>query len=310
MADNINLYELAEDFIKSKCTIEKNKSFTLNYHPNNLSEAKFPYLYDETNYIFCLIKKNEALTKDSNKDIKIQIKDSTLKLVIYKDDANLKVVKFLLLLIVKDYIIIEKEEVNKFEEEKIIDINNDEDVVNRLKLFLFDYIKENKNKIKENYLDKFLLDDTKDNIKVYNSKDNAGLTLDVINVIKKFQSNIQINIEYSMNDILDELNPKYRESLMGKYFDEMPEEIVNLLKKYKNVKFNNEMYENYMKNKGTEVKEGGNEGAKQENLEENIEENVEENIDKEGTPKKKEKKEKKNKNDNLSSDKKQLFKIK
>ena len=44
-----------------------------------------------------------------------------------------------------------------------------------------------------------------------------------------------------MNDILDELNPKFRENLMDKYLDEIPEEIADLPKKYKNVKFNNEM---------------------------------------------------------------------
>lgn len=305
MADNINLYELTKDFIKSRCTSEKNKSFKINYHPNNLTEEKFPYLFDETNYIFCLIKTNDSLAKDKDKDKILQIKDSSFKLAIYKDDTNLKVIKFLLLLIVNDYTIVE-EEANKFEEEKIIDINNEEDINEDLKLFLFNYIKENKSKIKENSFDKILLENSKDNIKIYNDKENSGEILDEIKKIKKFESNVQINTGYNMNDILDELNPKFRENLMDKYLDEMPEEIADLSKKYKNVKFCNEMYEKYMKSKEMEVKEGGDEDEKKEN----IEENEEENKDLEGTPKKKEKKEKKNNNDNLSSDKKQIFKIK
>ena len=310
MADNINLYELTQDFIKSKCTSEKNKSFIINYHPNNPSEEKFPYLYDETNYIFCLIKKNDSLTKNTDKDIKLQIKDSSIKVIIYKDDTNLKIIKYLLVLIVNDYIIIEKEEANKFEEEKIIDINNEEDIIDTLKLFLFDYIKENRNKIKQISIDKFILNDSKDNIMIYNDKKKLELTLDDIKKIKKCESNVQINIEYNMNDILDELNPKYRENLMDKYFDEMPEEIANLIKKYKNVKFNNEMYEKYIKSKENNNVEGDNEDEKKEN-EGKEKENIEENKDEgENTPKKKDKKDKKNKNDNLSSDKKQLFKIK
>ena len=305
MADNINLYDLIKDFIKSRCTNEKNKSFKINYHQNNQSEEKFSYLFDETNYIFCLIKTKDSLIKDKYKDMKLQIKDSSFKLAIYKDDTNLKVIKFLLLLIVNDYTVVE-EEVNKFEEEKIMDINNEEDIIDDLKLFLFNYIKENKNKIKENSFDKILLDNSKDNIKIYNDKENSGDISDQIKKIKKFESNVQINTGYCMNDILDELNPKFRENLMDKYLDEMPEEIAELAKKYKNVKFNNEMYEKYMKIKDIEVKEGEEEDDKKEN----IEENEEENKDLEGTPQKKEKKEKKNSNDNLSSDKKQLFKIK
>ena len=303
MADNINLYELTEDFIKSKFTSEKNKSFKINYHPNNESEEKFSYLYDETNFIFCLMKKKESLTKD--KDIKLEIKDSSFKLVIYKDGTNLKVIKCLLLLIVNDYLIIE-EEANKFDVEKIIDINNEEDFIDKLKLFLFNIIQENKNKIKENSFDKLLLENSKDNIKVYNEKENSESIVDEIKKIKKFESNVKINVEYSMNDILDELNPKFRENLIYKYFDEMPEEIADLTKKYKNVKFNNEMFEKYIKNKELKVKERENEEGKKEN----IEENGKENNDKESTPKKKDKKDTKNKNDNLSSDKKQLFKIK
>ena len=48
--------------------------------------------------------------------------------------------------------------------------------------------------MKENSFDKILLENSKDSIKIYN--------------IKKFESNVQINTEYNMNDILDKLNPK------------------------------------------------------------------------------------------------------
>ena len=82
MADNINLYELTKDFIKSRCTSEKNNSFKINYHQNNQTEEKFPYLFDKTNYVFCLIKTNDSLTKDKYKDMIFQIKDSSFKLVI------------------------------------------------------------------------------------------------------------------------------------------------------------------------------------------------------------------------------------
>ena len=63
-----------------------------------------------------------------------------------------------------------------------------------------------------------------------------------------------------MDEILDELYPEFKEELIEKYIDEMPDEIVNLQKKYKKINFTNENYKKYMndfnnKEKGKEMKE-------------------------------------------------------
>ena len=318
MADIINLYESIEDFIKSRCTKENNKPFKINYHPNNSSANtnNLPLLYDDDNYIVCIIKNNEELNK-KEKDLLLLIKESSFQLVIYKKDDDLKTIKCLLLLIINDYIINDKEEASKFEEEKIGDINNEEELLDSLKIFLFDYIKESK-KTKDIDLNKILLMNSPYNIRFYNKEKNDKDFFDFMKKIKILESNIQIKIDYSINDVLDELNPKYRENLMDKYFDEMPEEIANLAKKYKNVSFNNEMYNSYLsyknKPKDEDQKEKDNENKEKDKKEEKEEkekdnENNEENKEI-GSPKKKEKKEKKKKDDNFSSDKKQLFKIK
>ena len=130
------------------------------------------------------------------------------------------------------------------------------------------------------------------------------------------ESNIQINNKYNINFILDELNPKFKQSLMDKYLDEMPEEIVNLMKKYKKVTFNNEMYMNYLNYKNNQVNDKKSEN-KEKDQKENENQNQKDNDNEDNkdmmSPVKKEKKEKKKKdekNGNLSSDKKQLFKIK
>ncbi len=62
----------------------------------------------------------------------------------------------------------------------------------------------------------------------------------------------------NINDVLNELNPDYKNELIGRYLDEMPEEIVGLMKKYRNIKFTKNMYLEYTKNIGAE-QEGGNE---------------------------------------------------
>ena len=224
---------------------------------------------------------------NNQKDIQLLIKDSSFELVIFKNDKDLETIKCLLLLIVNDYTINDKEEAEKFDEEKIVDINSDENILDILKIFLFDYIKENKT---NKTLDEILLGESKDNIRFFNNEENKIF----INEIKKinFEIKIEINNKNSMNDILDELNPSFKEELMGKLLDEMPEELVDLMKKYKNVNFTNEMYLNYLdyKNKPKEEKENKeeNEGINSPKKKENNDEN----------------------NINSSSAKKQLFKIK
>ena len=53
-----------------------------------------------------------------------------------------------------------------------------------------------------------------------------------------------------INEVLDELNPDYKNELIYRYLDEMPEEIVALMKKYKNINFTKSMYMEYLdKNK-------------------------------------------------------------
>ena len=52
-----------------------------------------------------------------------------------------------------------------------------------------------------------------------------------------------------INEVLDELNPDYKNELIYRYLDEMPEEIVNLMKKYKNINFTKNMYREYIEKK-------------------------------------------------------------
>ena len=53
-----------------------------------------------------------------------------------------------------------------------------------------------------------------------------------------------------INEVLDELNPDYKNELIYRYLDEMPEEIVALMKKYRNINFTKSMYMEYLdKNK-------------------------------------------------------------
>ena len=298
------LYDIIGDFIQSKCIYKKNNSFKINYHKNNSAQESLPFIYDDTNYIQCLIKPKDDL-KNNDKDLKLIINDSSFELILYKNDNDLKTIKCILLLIINDYTVNDTEEANKFDEENIIDINNEEDLLEKTKLFLYNYIKQNKNK--EKTLDKILLGDSTNNIRFFNNKDNKNFEED-IKKIKLCESNIQMKNFYDINNILDLLNPKLKQDLVNKFLDEMPEEIANLTKKYKNIKFNNEMYLNYVDYKN-KIKEEENKEKSKDKENNNENENNEENKNT-NTPRKKDKKEKKNKDDKNESDKKQLFQIK
>jgi hypothetical protein len=251
MADNMVLFGTIKDFIKNKCQYKKNNPFHINCHKNNSSQDNLPLLYDDKNYIQCFIKPKEDLKSNEN-DIKLLVNDSSFELLFYKNDNDLKTIKCLIILIVNDYSVVDKEEVKAFNEEKIIDINNEEDLVDKIKLFLYKYINENKNS--EISLDKILLGDSINNIRFFCCKDNKNFE-EEIKKIKLCESNIQIKNFFNINNILDMLNYKFKEDLVDKYLDEMPEELANLTKKYKNINFNNEMYLNYLNHKNEDKEE-------------------------------------------------------
>ena len=140
--------------------------------------------------------------------------------------------------------------------------------------------------------------DSTNNINFFSHKENSKLFSDEeIKKIKMYESKIEINNKEKLDYILNILNPSVKEELMNKLLDEMPEELVNLMKKYKNVNFTNEMYLNYIdyKNKPKDTNEVNNLEKQEENQVIN-------------SPQKKEGTSDVNIND--SSNKKQLFKIK
>ena len=253
MAESIKLLKTVEQFISNKCLQkkEKNSSFEINYHSNGANNL--PILYDNTHNIPCLItnkKELEELNK-INKDCHLLIKDSKLELVFYKSDSESKFIKCCIIFIINEFSIIKnlKEEENTsliFDKENNIDINYDDKIVKRLKKFLYDYIKKNKSKT----LGKIFLENEINNINIFSNDNNK---IEGFECIKNLDYEIKMKEGKNLDEILDELYPEFKEELISKYIDEMPDEIVNLQKKYKKINFNNEIYKKYkdeMKNKG------------------------------------------------------------
>jgi len=260
MAENIKLLKHIDQFASNKFSHkkEKNISFEINYH--SLGENNLPILYDNTHSIPCLITKKsqyEELTKNKN-DSHLLIKDSKLELIFYKDDKELNIIKCSIIFVINDFSVVnnKKEEENSinFDMEKISDINKENRVTKKLKKFLYDYIKKNSNKSDKNFsLNKLFLDNANNNIKIFNNDNNVNI--DEINNIKNLDSEIKMKEGKNLDVILDELYPEFKEELIGKYIDEMPDEIVNLQKKYKKINFTNEIYKKYIKDLDNKEKE-------------------------------------------------------
>ena len=234
-------------------------------------------------------KEKESILKEAqnSKEIKINIIDSSFEFVLYKNNSNPSVIKCLLLLIINDIEKAEQDtnEEKKEKKEKMSDINSEYKLLENLKKFIFNYIKKNKkNKgnSSNNILENILLNGAKNGIRFFNHEKN-GINYEdenikkIIEIIKSISSKLEIKQKKNeteknnktndigegkqvnkngkkehdkdINEVLDELNPDFKNELIYRYLDEMPEEIVNLMKKYRNINFTKNMYMEYIDNK-------------------------------------------------------------
>ena len=289
MSDKFKLYKNIENFIDNDCLYQKNESFNINFFWKNENADALPQVNDGSNYIQCIInipKEKESIIKEAqnSKEIKINIIDSSFEFVLYKNNSNPSVIKCLLLLIIND---IERTEqdTNEEKKEKMSDINSEYKLLENLKKFIFNYIKKNKkNKgnSSNNILENILLNEAKNGIRFFNHEKN-GINYEdenikkIIEIIKSISSKLEIKQKKNeteknnktndigegkqvnkngkkehdkdINEVLDELNPDFKNELIYRYLDEMPEEIVNLMKKYRNINFTKNMYMEYIDNK-------------------------------------------------------------
>ena len=311
MSEIFNLYKSVESFIDNNCVYKKNDPFIINYSTENENSGGLPTINDKSKYIQCVInipKEKQDLLKDA-KDTKINILDSSFEFVLYKNNTTPSLIKCLLLLIINDIEKVDTQETagteNKNKKE-LNNINHDHNLLENLSRFIYNYIKKNKkkNKSSDNVIETILLKDAKDGIRFFNFRDNGinyenENTKKIIEIIKSIPSKLEIKKrtsehkkpkevkdvkdekeetkkenENDINEVLDELNPDYKNELIDRYLDEMPEEIVNLMKRYKNINFTKNMYNEYIdKAKNTENGEqieNNNENVRQENVEEAV----------------------------------------
>ncbi len=289
MSDKFKLYKNIESFIDNNCVYKKNDPFLITFSKEKENSDELPTVQDSSNFIQCIMnipkEKEDLLKEEKNSNgIKINVVDSSFEFILYKNNTTPSVIECLLLLIINDIEKVETPEAETKNEKKASNINLEYKLLEKLKKFIFNYIKKNKkNKKSEgssNVLEDILLGGAKNGIRFFNNDKNRidyekENIKKIIEIIKSIPSKLEIKQKKSLNEkseskkieeteegkevnkkrkkdndndineVLDELNPDYKNELIDRYLDEMPEELVNLMKKYKNINFTKNMFMEY-----------------------------------------------------------------
>ena len=281
MSEKFKLIKDIENFIDAECAYKKNSPFIATFHKENDNSNLLPKIFDNSNFIQCIMnvpKEKEALITGEEKQFKVNVTDSSFEFVLYKSSNFPSVIKCLLLLIVNDFEKVEGNDEIKPESEKPpSDINNEYKLLEKLKKFIFNYIKANKKnknlQNNSNVIETILLGGAKNDLRFFNLENN-GINIEdenikkISEIIKSIASKLEIKQKKNeekekqeekeneeakqksdINEVLDELNPDYKNELIYRYLDEMPEKLVDLMKKYRKINFTKSMYNDYLANK-------------------------------------------------------------
>ena len=281
MSEKFKLIKNIENFIDAECAYKKNSPFIATFQKENDNSNLLPKIIDNSNFIQCIMnipKEKEALITGEEKQFKVNVTDSSFEFVLYKSSNFPSVIKCLLLLIVNDFEKAEGNDEIKPESEKPpSDINNEYKLLEKLKKFIFNYIKANKKnknlQNNSNVIETILLGGAKNDLRFFNLENN-GINIEdenikkISEIIKSIASKLEIKQKKNeekekqeekeneeakqksdINEVLDELNPDYKNELIYRYLDEMPEKLVDLMKKYRKINFTKSMYNDYLANK-------------------------------------------------------------
>ena len=269
MYEDINILEKnVENCFDNNFLFSKNIKFKAYFYRGDENTNNMHIIYDKKNYVYCLINipKNKEYILNEKNEYEITINDSSYDIFFYKNKNiyNNNNINCILILIINDIDInYVNENYLEFKEEKYININQQDKIINQIKLKITDYIKtqkENNNNCgiqhiligeKENnfLINKNLLEDKGDN------NDNSDSIKIQIEKLSKLPSKVEIRNEnnnfnnFDINNIFmnvyEVLSPTYKSTLSQKYLNEMPNNLYNLMDKYHEVNINKNDFDKY-----------------------------------------------------------------
>ena len=210
MSEKFKLFKNIENFIDEECAYKKNSPFTATFHKENDKSDLLPKIFDNSHFIQCIMnipKEKESLLTGEENEFKVNVTNSSFEFVLYKSTNFPSVIKCLLLLIVNDFEKAETKDEIKPEKEKVenekapSDINNEYKLLEKLKKFIFNYIKINKKnknlQNNSNIIETILLGGAKNDIRFFNLENN-GINLEdenikkISEIIKSIASKLEI----------------------------------------------------------------------------------------------------------------------
>ena len=281
MNEDINILEKnIEYFFEKKNINYKNDEFKSYFYQGDENTNNLHVIYDNKNYIYYLLnipKNKENIIKEKN-EYEIIITDSTYDLFFYRKSRNQNNISCLLILIINDIDIkLINENYLEFKEEKLVNINFQENIINKIKITIIDYIK-NKALNGNTYIQNILLGEKEYNF-LYNKylneniNDNIKAQIEYLTTLFskveiKALNNNNFEIDNLFMNVYEILSPSYKSNLAQKYLNEMPMNLNILMEKYQYVYINKNSYNNYKnikllsKNKNTNINKNINNNIK------------------------------------------------
>ena len=230
----------------------KNKEFKAFFYQDD-EINNFKVIYDDKNYIHYLInipKEKEYIIKEKI-EYEVLITDSSFDILFHKNSSNN--ICCILILIINDIEFkITNENYLDFKIEQFQNMNDQLNIINKTKQKIINHIKEQKEKLDSINIESLLLEGKEINLLFNKDLINNEHIKKLTSIISKVEikidnlNNENINDSCFMN-IYEILSPSYKSMLSQKYFNEIPNNLYDLMIKYQNIYITKDLFNQYKK---------------------------------------------------------------
>lgn len=260
----MNVLEKNFEFFYNNNKLCKNKEFKAYFFQDDDSN-ELNIIYDNKNYIHYLLnipKEKEYIIKEKI-EYEIIIKDYSYDILFYKNNQNM--ISCILIIIINDIEFkITNENYLEFKKENFQNMNDKENIITKIKQKIINYIREQKEKNESRNIEFLLLEGENYNF-MYNkniiNNENIKKLCSIVSKVEIKNNICDDNINNIFMNVYEILSPSYKSLLAQKYFEEMPNDLFDLMVKYQEVNFTKDLLNlsknnKYIKNKNNIINIG------------------------------------------------------
>ena len=248
------LEKYSEFFLVNNKNIDKNKEFKAFFYQDD-ENNDLKVIYDNKNfinYILNIPKEKEFIIKEKI-EYEILITDSSFDILFYKNASN--TISCILILIINDIEFkITNENYLEFKIEQFQNLNDKSNIIYKIKQKIINFLKEKKEKNELKNIESLLLEEKEVNL-LYNKNliFNGNL-----NKLKSIVAKVEIKTDFldfnNINEncfmnIYEILSPDYKSFLAQKFFNEIPNNLLDLMLKYQDVYITRDLFDEYKSKK-------------------------------------------------------------